>query len=194
MERDRNHRDNAAALAAYRNQIADIRTKMRDIQAAVEPETVADYTFSTSDGGTHLVDLFGAKDDLFVIHNMGASCAYCTLWADGYNGIYDHLANRAAFVVCSPDAPDVQRRFAEARGWRFPMVSHQGTSFAADMGYRSETGGWLPGLSVFRREGDRVVRVADTGLCPGDDFCSLWHFLDMLSAGADGWEPRFKYG
>jgi len=188
------YRDNAAALAGYRNQIADIRRKMREIQAAVEPEAVADYTFPTPDGTTHLADLFGTKDDLFVIHNMGASCAYCTLWADGYNGIYEHLANRAAFVVCSPDAPEAQRRFAASRGWRFPMVSHQGTSFAADMGYRSEAGGWLPGVSVFRRTGDRIVRVADTGLHPGDDFCSLWHLLDMLPAGADGWSPRFNYG
>jgi predicted dithiol-disulfide oxidoreductase (DUF899 family) len=187
------YRDNAEALAAYRAQIADIRKKMRDIQATAEPEVVSDYTFATPDGTTNLTDLFGVKNELFVIHNMGASCPYCTLWADGYNGIYEHLANRAAFVVCSPDPPDVQRRFADSRGWRFPMVSHAGTGFAADMRYRSETGGWLPGLSVFRRESDRIVRVADTGLCPGDDFCSLWHFLDMLPEGADGWEPKFRY-
>ena len=188
------YQDNAAALKAYRGQITEIRRKMREIQAAVEPEAVAEYAFAVPDGTTRLSDLFGAKDDLFVIHNMGASCQYCTLWADGFNGIYEHLANRAAFVVCTPDAPDVQRRFAAARGWRFPMVSHQGTNFAADMGYRSESGGWLPGVSVFRREGDRVARVADTGLGPGDDFCSLWHFFDLLPEGAGGWSPRFKYG
>ena len=34
------------------------------------------------------------KDDLVVIHNMGASCAYCTLWGDGFNGVYEHLANK----------------------------------------------------------------------------------------------------
>ena len=189
------YRDNAAALAGYRNQISDIRRKMREIQAAVEPEeVVSDYAFSTPDGVLRLPELFGPKDDLFVIHNMGASCSYCTLWADGFNGVYEHLANRAAFVVCSPDAPDAQRRFAAGRGWRFPMVSHQGTSFAADMGYRSETGGWRPGVSVFRRETDRVVRVSDTELGPGDDFCSVWHFLDMLPGGADGWSPRYSYG
>lgn len=188
------YQDNAAALKDYRGQITDIRRKMREIQSAVEPEAVAEYTFAIPDGTTRLSDMFGTKDDLFVIHNMGASCQYCTLWADGFNGIYEHLANRAAFVVCSPDAPDVQRRFAAARGWRFPMISHQGTGFAADMGYRSASGGWLPGVSVFRRDGDRVLRVADTGLGPGDDFCSLWHFFDLLPEGAAGWSPRFKYG
>jgi predicted dithiol-disulfide oxidoreductase (DUF899 family) len=124
---------------------------------------------------------------------MGASCVYCTLWADGFNGIHDHLANRAAFVVSSPDPPDAQRRFAAGRGWRFPMVSHVGTSFAADMGYRSEEGNWRPGVSVFRRAGDRIVRVADTGFEPHDDYCALWHLLGLLPGGAEGWSPRFSY-
>jgi predicted dithiol-disulfide oxidoreductase (DUF899 family) len=194
MERDMSYRESTAALAAYRGQIAELRKKMREIQAAIEPEAVAGYTFATQGGTMRLSDLFGTKDDLIVIHNMGASCAYCTLWADGFNGVYDHLANRAAFVVCSPDAPETQQRFAAGRGWRFPMVSHAGTNFAADMGYRSESGGWLPGVSVFRRDGDRIVRVSDTGLGPGDDFCPVWHLLDLLPGGAKGWSPRFSYG
>jgi hypothetical protein len=37
------------------------------------------------------------------------------------------------------------------------------------------------------------VRVSDTHLGPGDDFCSLWHFWNMLPEGADGWRPKFKY-
>jgi predicted dithiol-disulfide oxidoreductase (DUF899 family) len=194
MEREMTYQDSATKLAAYRDQIAELRRKMQEVQAAVEPETVPDYTFATPDGPRNLSDLFGSKDDLIVIHNMGASCPYCTLWADGFNGVYEHLANRAAFVVCSPDAPDTQRSFAAARGWRFPMVSHQGTGFAADMGYRSDSGGWMPGVSVFRRDGDRIMRVSDTGFQPGDDFCAVWHLLDLLPGGPNGWSPRFGYG
>jgi predicted dithiol-disulfide oxidoreductase (DUF899 family) len=187
------YRDNAAALGAYRAQIATLRREMRDLQAKTEPEPVVDYGFATPGGSVRLSELFGAKDELFVIHNMGASCAYCTLWADGFNGIWPHLADRAAFVLSTPDAPEAQRRFATGRGWHFPIVSHQDTSFAADMGYRSETGGWLPGVSVFRRDGERIVRVADTGFQPGDDFCALWHFFDLLPAGGGGWAPKFGY-
>jgi predicted dithiol-disulfide oxidoreductase (DUF899 family) len=187
------YRDNAAALAAHREQIARLRREMRELQAKTQPEPVADYGFATSDGRVRLAELFGEKSDLFVIHNMGASCAYCTLWADGFNGIWPHLANRAAFVLSTPDAPESQRRFAAGRGWRFPMVSHRDTSFAADVGYRSETGGWLPGVSVFRLDRERVVRVADTGFQPGDDFCALWHFFDLLPSGTENWTPRFSY-
>lgn len=188
-----NYHETSKKLAEYREQIAAVRAKMREAQAAVEPQEVEDYALSKPDGTVRLSALFSGKSDLIVIHNMGAACRYCTLWADGFNGIYAHLADRAGFVVATPDPPAAQKKFAESRGWHFPMVSHQGTSFAADMGYRSEKGGWMPGISVFRREGKRTLRVADTPLHPGDDYCSLWHMFDMLPGGAGDWEPQFKY-
>ena len=61
------------------------------------------------------------------------------MWADGFNGVYDHLAALAAFVVASPNPVEVQKRFAASRGWRFPMVSYGGHRFAKDMGYRHRT-------------------------------------------------------
>ena len=179
-------------LACYRQQIADLRGKMRELQQSVEPEDVADYEFSTSEGKVRLSELFGEKEYLFVIHNMGAGCRYCTLWADGYNGILPHLENRAAFVVTSPDEPAAQQRFSTARGWDFRMVSHRDTNFARDMGFHSD-GGWLPGVTVFRKRGQRICRVSDTSFQPGDDFCAIWHFFDLLPEGASGWEPQYKY-
>lgn len=188
-----NYADAMETLTRHRAQIAEIRGEMRKVQQAIEPEAVKDYSFATLEGETRLSALFGAKDDLIVVHNMGRSCPYCTLWADGFNGVYPHLANRAAFVVTTPDPPEVQREFATSRGWRFPMVSHQGSSFATDMGYGSAELGWRPGLSVFRREGGRILRVSDTAMGPHDDFCSVWHFFDLLPGGAEGWRPKFRY-
>jgi predicted dithiol-disulfide oxidoreductase (DUF899 family) len=172
-----------ARLADYRRQIGAIRERMREATATVEPREVEDYEFTSGDGPVRLSDLFGERDDLILIHNMGVACSYCTLWADGYNGIHQHVITRAAFVVTSPDRPTVQRKFAESRGWKFPMVSHAGSTFAADMGYISPKGAWMPGVSVFRREGDAIRRVSDTGFSPGDDFCTLWHFFDLLPGG-----------
>ena len=183
----------SAKLAEYRSQIAAIRQKMRAAQAGVEPQVVSDYEFTSAQGSVRLSDLFGNKRDLILVHNMGTTCPNCTLWADGLNGIYHHLADRAAVVVSSPDPPEVQQRFAQNRGWTFPMVSHQGTTFAADMGYRSESGGWLPGISVLKRDGKRIVRVSDAGFEPGDDFCTVWHILDLLPGGAGDWTPKSSY-
>ena len=188
------YKDASKQATEYRRQIAELRKKMRETRAAAEPEEVRNYEFSTPDGTVRLLDLFGGKDDLMLIHNMGTTCPSCTMWADGFNGVYPHLRDRAAFAVSSPDAPAAQRQFAQSRGWRFPMVSHQGTSFAADMGYRSEKGGWMPGISVFRREGARVLRVSDARFGPLDDFCAVWHMFDLLPDGASGWAPKFAYG
>jgi predicted dithiol-disulfide oxidoreductase (DUF899 family) len=179
-------------LADYRQQIASIREKMRETLAGVEPQEVRDYEFTSTEGAVRLSELFGPHEDLILIHNMGVSCSYCTLWADGYNGLHPHVVRRAGFAVSSPDRPTVQKKFAESRGWQFPMVSHAGTSFAADMGYVSTNGGWMPGVSVFRREGATILRVSDTGFSPGDDFCALWHFFDLLPGGIGEWPGAAK--
>jgi predicted dithiol-disulfide oxidoreductase (DUF899 family) len=126
-------------------------------------------------------------------HSMGSSCPYCTLWADGYNGLYPHVKNRAAFVVASPDPPAAQQRFARSRGWRFPMASHAGTTFAQDMGYRARSGAFRPGVSAFRRARERIVRVSDADFRPGDDFCTIWHLLDLLPEGPARWQPKLSY-
>ena len=73
------------------------------------------------------------------------------------------------------------------------MVSHQGTSFARDMGYRSENGSYLPGVSVFRRKQGQILRVSDTRFEPSDDFCALWHLFELLPEGSGTWKPQFRY-
>lgn len=180
-------------LSALRGKVEALRKQMRALQAKAEPQPVEDYLFKRAGSGeARLSELFGDKDTLFVIHNMGQSCPYCTLWADGFSGVYHHLSNRAAFVVSSPDTPKAQKAFARKRGWTFPMVSHAGTSFAADMGYADE-GRWMPGVSVFQRKGKRIARVSDTGFQPGDDYCAVWHLFDLIPEGPAGWSPRFTY-
>jgi len=180
-------------LKDYRRQIAALRQKMRETQSSVEPEEVKDYTFTRPAGAiAKLSELFGDKDTLFVVHNMGTSCPSCTLWADGFNGVFDHLRSRAAFVVSSPDTPEKQQAFAASRGWRFPMVSAAGTTFPEDMGYWRD-GRATPGVSVFKRAGDKIVRVSDTSFSPGDDFCGVWHFFELIPEGAAGWQPKYQY-
>jgi predicted dithiol-disulfide oxidoreductase (DUF899 family) len=187
------YRNTTERLDDYRRQIQGLRQEMRKVQAEIQPQEVRDYRFRSAFSDVTLSALFGGRPDLFVIHNMGRSCSSCTMWADGFNGVYPHLADRAAFVVSSPDAPDVQQAFAASRGWRFPMVSHLDTDFAADMGYRNAEGRCMPGVSVFRRDGQRILRVSDTGFHPADDFCTVWRFLDLLPEGSAAWRPKFSY-
>jgi predicted dithiol-disulfide oxidoreductase (DUF899 family) len=188
--------DTRKKLNEYRGRIAELRAEMKEIQAAIEPEEVEDYEFSTVDGPVRLSALFGGKEDLIVVHNMGAPCVYCTLWADEINGITDHLENRVALVVSSPDTPEAQEIFRNSRGWKFKMVSHAGNDFAGDMGYYTTEGehpGWQPGVSVFRKQGAKITRVSDAAFGPGDDFCGLWHLLDLMPQGPNGWAPQYRY-
>jgi predicted dithiol-disulfide oxidoreductase (DUF899 family) len=196
-----NYAETKTAMDDKRRQIEALQAEMRTLQSEVEPEDVQDYVLDGWDGPVRLSELFGDKRDLIVIHNMGTGCSSCTMWADGFNGVYDHLASRAAFVVSSPNPVEVQKRFAASRGWRFPMVSHAASSFARDLGYRrlgadpfdDSLGGWNPGISVLRRDGDRIIRVSDTELGPGDGFCVVYSLFDLVPGSDLNWSPKYSY-
>lgn len=184
---DRQIEEKLAAIEALKNEL-------QELQRRRPHERVRDYVFKNSDGSdVALHELFGEKDDLLLIHNMGGSCPYCTLWADGFNGVADHLADRAAFVLVSPDHPEAQRKFAESRGWKFRTASCQGSTFSSDMGFENEPGNYWPGVSAFRKEGDEVYRTNKAIFGPGDDFCAVWPLFDLLNDGAKGWEPKYRY-
>lgn len=168
--------------------------KIVQLRKQLAHPTVEDYALIGPDGTqVTLSSLFGKKEDLIVIHNMGTSCNYCTLWADGFNGLLPHLEDRAAFVVISPDDPKTQERFAQGRGWKFRMVSSKGSSFRQDMGYQSDEG-VLPGVSAFHKNDDgSITHVSNSPFGPGDDYCAAWHLFDLLPNGSEGWEPKFRY-
>jgi predicted dithiol-disulfide oxidoreductase (DUF899 family) len=137
--------------------------------------------------------LFGAKDELLIVHNMGRHCPYCTLWADTLNGMAPHLQGRTAFVVTSPDAPATMRDFARERGWTFDIVSCAGTTFAEDFGYASRDQ-VMPGISALRRRNGQIERINNADFGPGDPYCGLWHLFDLLPDGAAGWQPAAPTG
>ena len=65
-------------------QIRQLMEKLAKLQQSNRSNEVNKYNFSTLNGETSLMDLFGEKDKLLLIHNMGQGCLYCTLWADGF--------------------------------------------------------------------------------------------------------------
>ncbi|HXQ14276.1 MAG TPA: DUF899 family protein [Caulobacteraceae bacterium] len=193
--------DTMAALNAKRAQITALQREMRSLQAGVEPQIVEDHLVAGWDGPVRLSTLFGDKRDLILIHNMGTGCPSCTMWADGFNGVYDHLASRAAFVVASPNTIEAQKAFAASRGWRFPMISYQGSRLAEELGYRHRSddafdqmlGGWNPGVSILRRDGERILRFSDTDFGPFDGFCVVYHLFDLVPGANPDWEPSYSY-
>lgn len=176
-------------------QLQDIKRKLAELRRQRPREEVTDYQLLDSEGRkTPLSSLFGNQHRLILIHNMGRQCSYCTMWADGFVGLLPHLNDRAAFVVTSPDEPAEQKAFAQSRGWKFPMYSVAGTSLVSDLGFDDPKEGLMPGVSVLAKEADgKIYRVGRAEFGPGDDFCPVWHFLELFPEGVDGWEPKFNY-
>ena len=167
--------------------------KLTDLRRQIPPEEVPDYILKGQDNKkVRLSEMFDNKEDLIVIHNMGSNCSYCTMWADGFNGVLQHLKSRAAFVVVSPDPPHIQFTFAQKRGWQFKMYSSEGSTFTKDMGFKNEEG-YLPGVSTFYKKSDnKVVQISKAYFGPGDPFCAVWHLFDLLINGVNNWEPTLK--
>ncbi len=182
-----------AQLAALHGEQTKLRKRFLALKRQTGTGPFEDVALSGPDGELRLSALFGDKADLIVIHNMGRSCSYCTMWADGFQGWLPHLLDRAAFVVVSPDAPAEQQAFAQSRGWTFPMASSQGTSFKRDLGYETKDGSQMPGYSTFHKGSDGIVHVASDFFGPGDEYCGVWHFFDLLQDGLAGWQPQLSY-
>lgn len=176
-------------------QLQDIKQKLAELRRQRPREEIRDYQLLDSEGReASLSSLFGDQSNLILVHNMGRNCSYCTMWADGFNGLLPHLESRAAFALTSPDKPEAQKEFVQARGWNFPVYSTAGTGFTADMGFDDEKEGLMPGVSVFTKEtGGKMYRVSRAEFGPCDNFCAVWHFFDLLPEGIDGWEPRLSY-
>jgi predicted dithiol-disulfide oxidoreductase (DUF899 family) len=162
--------------------------KLRNANPAVE---VKNYTFKTLEGDVNLLELFGDREKLFVIHNMGQGCRYCTLWADGLNAFVPHLESKFAVVLASKDTPEIQRRFSNARGWRFRMVSHNGGEYIKENDVSG--GANSPGIVVYERKGNKVYKKNASPFGPGDLFCSIWHVLSLAGLGEGGWQPQYNY-
>lgn len=180
---------------AIEAQILELKKKRAELWASQPRQEVRDYVFHRAGGGeAKLSELFGDREDLLLVHNMGRECPYCTLWADGFQSMMPHLESRTAFALVSNDDPETAEAFSKSRGWQFTVLSGSNNPFTQDMGFASEEWGSMPGVSAFHKERDgRIVRTAYTFFGPGDDFCPAWHFFDLLEGGAKGWEPQLKY-
>ena len=173
-------------------QIGELMAELHALQKENPATPVPNYTFDTTSGQTTLLDLFGDRDRLLAIHNMGQGCRYCTLWADGFNGLLPHLESALAVVLLSKDPPETQRRFANARGWRFQLASHGGGKYIREQSVM-EGDDNFPGAVVYVRDADTILRKNACVFGPGDIYCSMWPLLGLAGLGEEDWTPQFTY-
>ena len=179
-------------IADIERRIGELTAELNALRKANPGRPVGEYTFRTDVGETSLRDLFGDKRHLLAIHNMGQGCRYCTLWADGFNGLLPHLESALAVVLVSKDPPDVQRAFANSRGWRFRLASHGGGDYIREQGVYGCEGNY-PGAVMYERDGDAVVRKNACVFGPGDIYCAVWGLLGLAGLGDEEWTPQYRY-
>jgi predicted dithiol-disulfide oxidoreductase (DUF899 family) len=167
-------------------------SRLNELRRENRGPEVDNYAFRTQAGEVRLLDLFGEHRSLLVIHNMGQACRYCTLWADGFNGLLPHLESALAVVLVSRDAPDTQRAFANSRGWRFRLASHGGGRYAQEQQLLDGESN-MPGAIVYEREGESIYRKNSCIFGPGDIYCALWPLLGLAGLGEAEWHPQFRY-
>jgi predicted dithiol-disulfide oxidoreductase (DUF899 family) len=153
---------------------------------------VRNYTFTTIQGEVSLLDMFGVRDKLLLIHNMGQGCRYCTLWADGFNGFLPHLDSIMSVVLVSKDPPEVQRNFANSRGWRFRLASHGGGEYLQDQALSDDYDN-MPGDVVYERKSDVIFRKNSSTFGSGDLYCPMWGLLALAGLGEEEWTPQYNY-
>jgi RNA polymerase sigma factor (sigma-70 family) len=191
--------DPAASVAELVTKISELEERivrekheLAALRKSAPRKPISNHTMITSDGKTTtLAALFGDKRELWLINNMGHTCPYCTLWADGFNGLAKQLETRAAFVVGSPDTPEKQRSFAEERGWSFRMVSLADNPLLLELGAKDFAQGYdSPAVFVFQRTpDDHIELVSQAAFNPDDNYCTAYDLLDLLPDGAGDWAP-----
>lgn len=179
-------------IQSLEKELYELKQKLWEQRRQAEPQRIKNYPLFDLAGETSLLDLFGDKQVLFAIHNMGQGCRYCTLWADGLNGFLPHLEDRFAVVMLSKDEPAEQRRMANARGWRFRMASHRGGDYIQEQSVVPGQKNY-PGLVCYRRDDQRIFRQNATSFGPGDEFSSIWSMLSLAGESEASWTPQFGY-
>lgn len=184
--------DAASTISELERQVFELTERLNALRRAAIGSPIPDYDFQTLEGETRLSELFGGRDKLLAIHNMGHGCRYCTLWADGINGFLPHLESELAVVLLSKDPPATQRRFANARGWRFRLASHGGGDYMREQTTAPGVEN-MPGAVLYELDNAKILRKNAVVFGPGDMFCSAWSLLALAGIGADDWTPQFAY-
>jgi len=180
------------SIQELEKQIYELKGKLRELQKAAPRTKVGDYTFETLEGRVTLADLFAGREMLLAIHNMGQACRYCTLWGDGINPFLPHLESAMSVVMLSKDPPEVQRRFASSRHWRFRTASHGGGAYIVEQTAMAGADN-MPGVVLYERDGDQIYRKNSSVFGPGDLYCTMWNLLGLAGLDVADWTPQYGY-
>lgn len=194
-------------------ELRDQRERVAALRRALpEGQSFEDVTLTqVSDGAVvplQLSELFVSPDKpLVLLHFMygkaqSQPCPMCTMWADGYDGVVEHLSQRVNFAVCVAGDPAAFEAYARSRGWRnVRIVSAADSDLKLRLGFETDEGAQHPGVSVFERDegGGLVHTYSQSAWYGGEEFRGMdllspvWSFFDLIRAGRGEFFPRKSY-
>jgi predicted dithiol-disulfide oxidoreductase (DUF899 family) len=191
----------------FSRQREDLARQRRELPWETVEKT---YAFEGPSGRESLADLFGKKSQLVVYHFMfnpeaTAGCPHCSFWADHYDGMPVHLAQRdVSFVVISRAPLATLEAFKKRMGWRFKWLSSGDTDFNYDLqaSFRPEdiragkaVYNYAPvtadmadreGISVFYKDPSGALFHTYSCYARGIDMVNAtYQFLDLVPKGRD---------
>jgi predicted dithiol-disulfide oxidoreductase (DUF899 family) len=129
-------------------------------------------------------------------------CPMCTMWLDGFNGIVQHVDQRANLAIVAA-APILQlREWARKRQWvNLRLLSGAQSSFKLDFQSQLPDGGQRPAISVFAKADDGTIRHFWTGEPTLDEknwggidtVSPVWNLFDFTPQGRGEWMPQLEY-
>ena len=179
-------------LQKAERELYELTKKVSQLRRDSEPLEVKNYMFQNCEGEVSLLDLFGKSEILFLVHNMGQGCRYCTLWGDGINGLIPHLESQFAIAMVSKDDPIAQKTFSNSRNWRFNMASHGGGEYMNEQSVLPGEGN-MPGIVCYIKKDGKIFRKNSSIFGPGDEYCPQWNILSLAGLSSEEWTPQFNY-
>lgn len=197
------------ALLAQEKELTRRRDELSEARRALPWVKVEkSYVFDGPAGRETLADLFAGRSQLLVYHFMfdpgwNDGCKSCSFWADGYNGVVAHLAQRDVTLIAVSRAPlEKLEAFRRRMGWSFKWVSSLATAFNYDYGvsftpddlaagrnrYNFDTttfgGPEAPGISVFYRDPAGAIFHTYSCYARGLDMMNgAYQLLDLVPKG-----------
>lgn len=189
-------------LMLQRESVAEMR---RNLPAG---PAVEDYAFQSERGLIPLSGLFESPaQPLLLYHFMygkkqTAPCPMCSMWADGWNAVIQHLRRNLNFAMVSAAPIDETLELARGRGWNdLRWLSAAENTFKADIGGEDEEGGQWPFISAYELiDGHPHLTYSGGAHITGkhwrglDLFSPVWHLLDLTRSGRGDWMPGLSPG
>ncbi|MEU9509140.1 DUF899 domain-containing protein [Micromonospora sp. NPDC048170] len=208
--------DHEKEITRLRDRVTALRRRLPAV--AIEK----DYSLTGPTGPVRLADMFEGRRQLIVYHFMFdpewvEGCTSCSLLVDNFGHLAHLHAGDTTLAVVSRAPFSSIASFRTRMGWRFPWYSSHGSDFNYDFhvtndpavapveyNYKDEATltaeglthhlrGEAHGLSVFVRDGERILHtysVYGRGL---DPVLNTYNYLDLTPLGRQRYVNEFPH-